>query len=784
MNILNKNDRKLIPIYRTLKKVNALKSEMMSLDDSSLKERVANCRDAIQKHGRTNALLPVVYAATREASRRVLEMEPYDVQLLGAIALHRGKIAEMKTGEGKTLTAALPLVLNALTGESAFLVTMNDYLAARDAAQLTPLYNFLGLSCASGVSEDGSRIPQAKKKGIYDSDIVYTTHSALGFDYLIHNLASTKEERFLRPFSYCIIDEADAVLLDSAHTPLVISGAPRVQSNLYEQADDFVSMLAEGRDYEQGDDNESVFLTEEGVRRAERFFRTENLFADSEAERMRHIILALRAHVSYRRDEQYILTGGTVVLLDSASGRVLENTKLRSGQHQAIEAKEHTPLSPDTRAIASITYQDFFALFPHVSGMTGSAMHDSSEMKEIYHLDVVQIPTNRPKQRIDHPDLVFETADEQIQSAVTEITSLYEKGQPVLVIVDNISTTDLVSAALLEREIPHNVLNAHNVSYEARIIAEAGRPGAVTVATSIAGRGTDIKLSGNAKELGGLAVIAIGRMDNERQETQVRGRSGRQGDPGFSRFYVSLEDDIFEEYGLTEAEREKGIKHTNSRRRMLSRTKKAQRNCARARREQRRLTMRTGKSMRRQRDVIYAMRNEVLDGGTISPERLKRYFGEVIDSFLDTITSYPAKRAAVSRFVMDHICYRMEGIEDESVLNSRASLRSYLTEYASRELESQMSQAGNDAMAESFLNLMTLKAIDTAWIEQVDYLQQLRLTVSGRAFAGRDTVREYHNEAYVSFSKMEREMKRSIMRNILLGIFRRDETGNLNVIVP
>ena len=781
------DDFRLAPLKRILEKVNRLAKQTHALSDDALRAKTAAFRERLQKGENESALLPEAFAVAREAAKRVLGMYLYDVQVLGAIALHRGKIAEMKTGEGKTLTAVLPLYLSALSGKSCILVTMNDYLAVRDGNDLAPLYAFLGLRVAVGVPENpAQRFSAAQKRKIYAADVVYTTNGALGFDYLLENLAPSVGETYLRPFHYCNIDEADAVLLDSAHMPLVISGAPRVQSNLYRQADDFVSTLKRERDYTV--DAESAYLTEEGVAYAEAYFAVDNLFDASEAERMRHIMLALKAHAIMERDKDYIRDEGGIRLLDRAGGgRILEHTKLRGGIHQAIEAKEHVKITQETRSVASITFQDFFRLFPRVAGMTGTAQHNRRELREIYGLDVLRIPTNEPVIRRDFPDVVCSTRKEQIARALAEVQALNENRQPVLMFTDSIATSEQVSAILLQKGIPHNVLNAHNVAREAMIIAEAGKPGAVTVATGVAGRGTDIRLQGEAKEHGGLALIGVGRMENRRMEMQARGRSGRQGDPGFSRFYVSPDDEVVKKNAAKWFERYRDDPKLDRSHLPAGRLRRliaaAQRRGEELEREQRRMTMRYGRSMCRQREVIYHMRSGVLSGDTVSKDQLAQIAEQVIDAFLDSSDRLP-DRYALSRFILDNISYRIDALPAEDLLLSRDQQKRYLMSLFSDMLSAQLGRCGTVSASETFVRMMTLKAIDEAWIEQVDYLQQLRIAISGRNFAGHDPIQEYHREAHRSFRKMQDAVKLTMIRNILLSDILLFPDGSMRVVLP
>ena len=547
--------KRLRQLNKILVQVRGYRKQMAKLSDRKLAGLTREFKKRLNGGESLDDILPEAFAAICEADRRVLGMFPFDVQVLGAIALHQGYMAEMNTGEGKTLAATMPLYLNALSGKSAILVTTNEYLALRDAREMGRVYEFMGLSVAAGVPEkSGDNFKNDEKKKIYESDIVYTTHGVLGFDYLLNNLVSTASDRFLREFCYVIIDEADSVLLDGAQTPLVIAGSPRVQSNLYEMADFFVTTLTEGRDYEKEDN--AVWLTEEGIAYAERFFQIDNFYGDAYFEINRHVILSLRAHKLFERQKEYIVSDSNeLCLLDSGSGRLMSGVKLRGGQHQALEAKEKLEISQENRSVASITFQNFFLLFPKLAGMSGTISDAEEELLAVYHTRVVVIPPNRPLRRVDLDDFYFRDAKKQFAAAIGMVRLLHAKGQPVLVVASSIEETELVSERLLRARVSHNVLNANNAAWEAEIIKEAGQKKAVTVATSMAGRGTDIKLGKGVQELGGLAVIGIGRMANVRLERQARGRAGRQGDPGISRFFVSLEDQVVRNTGSAKLEK-------------------------------------------------------------------------------------------------------------------------------------------------------------------------------------------------------------------------------------
>lgn len=770
-------------LYHILKKVKMEQPAVRKLSDESLRKKTEEFRKRIVEGESTNHILPEAYAVICEADRRILGMEPYDCQILGGIALHYCYLAEMNTGEGKTLTATMPLYLNALTGKSTMLVTANEYLADRDAKEMGPVYEFLGMTVRSGVNRDrgkGSRKEEGKHQ-IYQADIVYTTHSTLGFDYLINNLVSNAESRFLREFYYVIIDEADMVLMDAATMPLVISGAPRVQSNLYGLADFFVTTLQPDRDYIE--EEKSVWLADEGVAYAERYFRIEGFYAAENFELNRHVTLAMKAHITMERDKDYVVTEkGEVSLLDNGTGRILQGMKLKGGIHQAIEAKEKMKLTQESRSVASITYQNLFLLFPRMSGMSGTISDARRELRKVYKKRVTVIPPNRPLQRVDKKDRFFKNAELQIEEAVKEVLRCYETGQPVLVVTSTIADTEQISHALIERQVPHSVLNANNAYWEAQIIKEAGQKGTVTVSTGMAGRGTDIRLGPGVKELGGLAVIGLGRMANVRLERQARGRAGRQGDPGFSQFFVSLEDDAVSAVGEKVLEKYVEKDRWISKRklkRLINGTQKLQEERAVS---QRGSSVDYDKVVKRQRTMMYEVRNGLLDGKSLEPEAVRRLAYESAGIFLkEKRRLIPGD---VTRYVLDNISYNL----DERFANigrvKKKVLKKALLSYVDTVWNNKIKSFSSDEELKEYIRLCALHAVDDAWVEQMDYLQQLQYVVSGRSTAQRNPVFEYHEEAYVSFLRMETTIKKEIVRNIFLGQKEYGKTGEMHVLFP
>lgn len=726
-------------------------------------------------------ILPEAFAAICVADERVLGMAPYDVQILGGIALHQGNLAEMNTGEGKTLVATMPLYLNALTGKSVILVTANDYLAYRDAQEMGEVYRFMGLTVAAGVTgNSGVELTNEDKKAVYAADIVYTTHGALGFDYLLHNLVTKSEDRFLREFYYVIIDEADSVLLDAAQMPLVIAGSPRVQSNLYKMADFFVSTLEEEEDYEQ--EEGAVWLTEKGIRYAETFFQIDNFYSEEFFEINRHVTLALRAHTLFQKGEAYMVSGGELMLLDSASGRMMRGVKMRGGQHQALEVKEGLADSQESRSVAAVTFQNLFLMFPKMAGMSGTMADASEELKDVYGVEVLVIPPNRPQKRVDLPDRCFRNAREQMRAAIAEIEKVHRSGRPVLIVAATIDDTERVSEGLMKKKIPHNVLNASNAYWEAEIIKEAGQKDAVTVATTIAGRGTDIRLGNGVEKLGGLAVIGIGRMTNVRLERQARGRAGRQGDAGTSRFFISLEDEVA---GIRESsklykyiEEEKRI----GKRRLQRIINKAQQLGEEAGTLSRKRSVDFDKVMQRQRDLIYETRNRLLDGVELRREKIMDMAEKNIDRFLES--KEPKDRHSVSRYILDNISYRLDRRGMGLLSDESGTVKEYLLKRVRQGLAEQEKKLGSRKLMNDFMRISVLSAIDEAWVEQVDYLQQLQAAVSGRATAQRNLLFEYQNDAFESYEKMQIMVYRNAMRNILLSSVFVDEERKIHIIFP
>lgn len=791
-----KNHFHIQRLKKILAKVKSFESEMAGLSDADLRKKTQEFKERLTAGETLDDLLPEAYAVVREADKRVLGTFPYDVQVMGAIVLHEGNVAEMATGEGKTLTATMPLYLNALSGQGAMLVTTNTYLALRDAQEMGQVYRFLGLTIeAAVVADETENLTPKQKRLIYQADIVYTTNSALGFDYLIENLAENKDSQYLSPFNYVIIDEIDSILLDSAQVPLVISGAPRVQSNFYSIMDTFITTLKEEEDYHYDDEKNEVWLTSKGILAAESFLDLEHLFSKENQELVRHLNLALRAHKLYKKDKDYVVRQGDkeaeVVLLDRSTGRLLEMTRLQGGQHQAIEAKEHVKLTEETRAMASITYQNLFRLFRKISGMTGTGKVVESEFMETYSMSVIKIPTNQPVIRQDLPDQLYQTLPEKVFASLDEVKHYHAQGNPLLIFTGSVEMSEIYSSLLLREGIAHNLLNANNAAREAQIIAESGQKGAVTVATSMAGRGTDIKLGPGVADLGGLVVIGTERMENQRIDLQIRGRSGRQGDPGISKFFISLEDDLLRKWGpdwlkkfykdySTEEVQEHPVQLGQRRFRRL--VAKAQRASESSAKMSRRMTLEYAQCMKIQREITYAERNRLIQAEERIDEEISRVLSQVI--YQAAYEQSYETRADLYRFILDHFSYHAERIPYDFDIYSSDKIAELLQDIAEQELQAKKAYLKSDKLFTHFQRVSVLKAIDENWVEQVDYLQQLKTALSGQHFSMKNPLVEYYQEAYDGFEYMKERMKQQIVKNLLMSELALNPKGEVIMYFP
>lgn len=776
-------------IKHLLGKVNALAKTMEKMTDQQLKDKTQEFKQRLKQGQTLDQLLPEAYAVVREADKRVLGMYPHDSQVMGAIGLNFNNIVEMKTGEGKTLVATMALYLNALSGKGTILVTTNQYLAARDGEQMSQVYKWLGLTYATGFSLAGEKLDVKQKQRIYKSDIVYTTSGALGFDYLLDNMAQEKKDKYMRPFNYCIVDEADSVLLDMAITPLVIAGLPKVKSDFIGVADEFSYFLDEDQDYEFNEEHNEVWLTSSGISKAEKFFSIPNLFDGKHTELVRSLTLALNAHALFEKEESYVVSpDGEVDLLDKENGRILEGMKLQAGQHQAIEMKEQLKLSDDQQAMASITYQSLFRKFKKLAGMTGTGYSARDEFFKIYGVKVVRIPTNRPVIRKDLPDRVYPDLPSKLLASLQEVKRLHAIGRPVLIITESIGVSEIYSELLLREQIPHNVLNAKNAAKEATIVKEGGQVGAVTVATTMAGRGTDIKLGPGVAELGGLAVLGVAKMASRRIDDQLRGRAGRQGDPGSSEFFVSLEDDVVLKYGALWLEHYRQKYHSDTLdmdevHELKSRRIREALNDAQVKSDESDYSMRKqqlsmGASDEIQRDLVYQTRDQIIFADGVSYD-IHAWLTELIDQFYQDHPHF--RRRDLRRFILDNLSYEFKGSLLDLDIENKQAVYAYLMKLADQEMARKQQYFQDQTEQKRFYSLAALKAIDACWIKQVDNLQQLRQMVTMRTSAQRDPMNEYHHSALSSFMKMRREIHRMTIRNVLMSNITIDKNGQKEV---
>lgn len=773
---------------KTVKRILNLVDEYQNYSDEKLKTQTSLLREKYNNNPRNlKKILPAAYAVACVAAERVLGMRPYPVQILGAVAMEDRNIAEMKTGEGKTLTAIMPMYLHGLTGPGNFLITANEYLAARDAREMGKVYRWLGLSVASGVPKIGQDARDRDLTKIYGSDIVYTTNSTLGFDYLFDNLAKTQAEQHLKKLKFALLDEADAVLLDTAQTPLVISGAPRVQSNYFQTADEVVQLLVENEDYEISDDQKNTWFTPEGIIQMEQYLDIDNLLSVEWGDLYRHLILALRANVLSQRNRDYVVEDGEVVLVDEDNGRKLQGMKMQAGMHQAVEAKEKVDITLEQKSMASVTYQDLFRMFDQLAGMTGTAATDKNEFLEIYKLAVFVVPTNKPNIRKDHVDRLYVTNKAKLLDTLKVVRETYKIGRPILIETGSLELSVLYSHLLLEEGIPHSLLNARSAVKEAAIIKEAGKTGAVTVATSMAGRGTDIQLDDKAKQLGGLFVLGTERMQNKRIDNQLRGRAGRQGDPGESVFYVSLEDKIIVQnaphrvrrYAVAHADDKNQV--VDNKFRLRHAIDKAQKLVVNQQRNARFETLQYGEIERVQRDSIYQQRNMIMN---------QKDLKKIVDKIFKTVAHdyayknvYHLSGSSLSEFIYQNIDpdFKMNEADE---LTDKKSLESLLLKVMENKLKQVNEQLAHPIQWLYFEKLAILKAIDQGWVEQVDQLAILKRVTKSRAIAQTNPVFEFQKEAQRAFNQMRKNVNLQIIQNLTNSEVIPKEDGTVDIDFP
>ena len=747
------SDKKILDsVEKAVLPVEALKDEMAALSDEQLKAKTEEFKQRLANGETLDDIQVEAFAVAREAAGRVIGEYPFFCQLEGAYVLHKGDIAEMKTGEGKTLTSVMAVYLNALEGKGVHVVTVNEYLAERDSKWMGQIHRFLGLTVGLNLRE----LTPAQKRAAYECDITYTTNSELGFDYLRDNMVTRVEDRVLRKLNFALVDEVDSILIDESRTPLIISGGQKQTANLYINADRFVKRLNKDADYVIDIKDRNVQLTEEGVHKAEKAFGVENLYELDNTSLVHYINQALKANYIMNRDVEYVVEDNEVIIVDQNTGRKMPGREYSDGLHQAIQAKEGVPIKQETTTMATITYQNFFRLYNKLAGMTGTAKTEEEEFLSIYNMRVVEIPTNRPVARVDMPDLVFGTKKAKYNALLEEVKSLHEKGQPVLVGTISVETSELISRMFKQARIKHEVLNAKNHAREADIIAKAGKEGSVTIATNMAGRGTDIKLTDKSRELGGLAVIGSERHESRRIDNQLRGRSGRQGDPGFSRFYVSLEDDLMVRFGserisaLFEQMGDMPIENKTVTKAISS----AQKRVEGLNFDIRKALLDYDDVMRQQRETMYAQRNFILENEDIHSV-VSNMFRRVMENVVETDTTVDGKNVTID---YESITKRLNNMgvtkikeDDLKGLTGEALVEKCL-EKSFGAYENKIKPVRNQIKPVE--RTMVLRLMDRAWQNQIDVMSKLREGIHLRSYAQNNPLQAYVEEGYELFENM------------------------------
>ena len=755
--IIENDKGELRRLEKMADKVLKYEDQMAALTDDQLKAKTDEFKERYNKGESLDSLLYEAFAVVREAAKRVLGLFPYKVQVMGGIVLHHGDVPEMRTGEGKTLTATMPVYLNALAGEGVHVVTVNEYLTERDATEMGELYSWLGLSVGINLA---AKSPMEKKEA-YLCDITYSTNSEIGFDYLRDNMVVRAENMVQRPLNYALVDEVDSILIDEARTPLIVSGANAVEtSQLYHMADHFVKSLDKD-DYNIDIQSKTIGLSDSGIDKAEDYFKLENLY-DIENVALTHFIdNALRANYIMILDIDYVVSEEQEILIvDQFTGRTMEGRRYSDGLHQAIEAKEGVPIQDETKTSASITYQNLFRMYKKLAGMTGTGKTEEEEFREIYNIRVIPIPTNRPIQRIDHSDLLYASLDAKFKAVVEDVKARYQKGQPVLVGTVAVETSDFLSKKLVEAGVPHEVLNAKNHYREAQIIMNAGQRGAITIATNMAGRGTDIKLGEGVRELGGLCVIGTERHESRRIDNQLRGRSGRQGDPGESQFYLSLEDDLMKRFG---SERLKGIfERLNMsdeaiESRMLTRqVEAAQKRVEGNNYDTRKQVLQYDDVMREQREIIYAQRYDVITADRdLAPEihaMIRRTIGRIVDAHARS--KEDEKLEAILNFAKYNLLPEDSISRSDLAGLSDQAIKDELYQRALKVYDSQVAKLRDEDAVKEFQKVLILRVVDNKWTDHIDALDQLRNAVGLRGYAQNNPVVEYQAEGFRMFNDM------------------------------
>ena len=784
------SERELKRIYPIVDQIESLRSEMQALSDAELKDKTRQFKERLSKGETLDDILPEAFATVREAAKRVLNMEHYRVQLIGGIILHQGRIAEMRTGEGKTLVSTLPAYLNALEGEGVHIVTVNDYLAKRDAEWMGQVHEFLGLKVGivlNGMNND-------ERREAYKCDITYVTNNELGFDYLRDNMVIYKEQLVLRKLHYAVIDEVDSVLIDEARTPLIISGQSGKSTRLYEMCDILARQLTRGEgdgelskmdalmgepikedgDFIVNEKDKIVNLTEQGVTKVEKFFHIENLADPENLEIQHNIILALRAHNLMFKDQDYVVKDDQVLIVDEFTGRIMPGRRFSDGLHQAIEAKEKVKVKRESKTLATITFQNFFNKFEKKSGMTGTALTEEKEFREIYGMDVVEIPTNRPVARVDKEDIVFKTKKEKLHAVADEIEKAKATGQPVLVGTITIEASEAVSAVLKKRGIKHQVLNAKYHEQEAEIVAQAGQHGAITIATNMAGRGTDIKLDDEAKAAGGLKIIGTERHESRRIYNQLRGRAGRQGDPGESRFYISLEDDLMRLFGsdkMLQAFNALGVPENEPiEHKMLSNAiEKAQRKIETNNYGIRKNLLEYDQVNNEQREIIYEERRRVLDGESMR-DNIYSMITDIVEAKVDMSIGEDQHKEDWNFEELNQLLLPiipLEPITAEVEAKSKNELKQLLKEKAVKMYEAKEAEFPEPEQLRELERVILLKVIDRKWMDHIDDMEQLRQGIGLQAYGQRDPLVEFRISGFDMFDAMTQNIKEDTVKLLM-----------------
>ena len=777
-NILKKwiesDRRELRRINKIANKVESYAKQMSELTDEQLQAKTDEFRERYKKGESLDHMLPEAFAVSREGAKRVLGLYPFHVQIMGGIVLHEGNIAEMRTGEGKTLTATMPVYLNAISGKGVHVITVNEYLSKRDATEMGQLYNWLG--CSVGINN--SEMSPDQKREAYKADIMYSTNSEIGFDYLRDNMAVYKEDQVQRGLNYALVDEVDSILIDEARTPLIISGPGTGTSKLYKQTDRFVKQLKKDVDYKIDLESKTVSLTDEGIKKAEKYFNLKNLYDPENTALTHHLDQALRANYIMLLDKDYVVQDGEVLIVDSFTGRVMEGRRFSDGLHQAIEAKEGVEIQEENKTMANITYQNLFRMYNKLAGMTGTAKTEQEEFREIYNMETITIPTNRPVQRKDEPDLLYPTLQSKFAAVVDRIKKLHAKGQPILVGTVAVETSEYLSQLLDKENIPHVVLNAKNHAKEAEIVKNAGQKGAVTIATNMAGRGTDIKLGPGVREIGGLAVIGTERHESRRIDNQLRGRSGRQGDPGLSQFYLSLEDDLMKRFGgdrikaFLERMKVNDEDAVIKSRFLTHQVESAQKRVEGNNYDSRKNVLQYDDVMREQREIIYKERQQIITEDKSLKWVLMPMFRRTIQREVDQHTLGDKKDWDLQGIVdfAEEVLIKPDTITVKDLEGkSPQKMVDYLMTFAQGVYKEKQKQLYDPAQMLEFEKVVILRVVDSHWTDHIDIMDQFRQSVGLRGYGQLNPLVEYQTAGYHMFEQMiadiEYETNRLFMKS-------------------